>query len=64
VSIRLAEVALGRKCDVAVLVTGDTDLAPAVRIVHAIVPAIKIGFTFPCKRKIKNWRNYPIFPST
>ena len=40
-------------CDTVTLVTGDTDLAPAVRTAADIFPAKNICFAFPYKRKNK-----------
>jgi hypothetical protein len=39
------------KADTVVLVSGDTDLAPAVRTAHKLFPAKEICFAFPYKRK-------------
>jgi len=51
IALKLIEVFLSDKCDVAVLVTGDTDLAPAVRTAHRLFPFKKILFAFPPYRK-------------
>ena len=40
-------------CDTAVLVTGDTDIAPAVRAVKRLYPTKDVCFAFPYKRKNK-----------
>lgn len=40
-------------CDTVVLVTGDTDLAPAVRMPAEVFPSKTICFGFPYKRKNK-----------
>jgi uncharacterized LabA/DUF88 family protein len=40
-------------CDTVVLVTGDTDLAPAVRMAAEVFPEKNICFAFPYKRKNK-----------
>jgi len=40
-------------CDTVVLVTGDTDLAPAVRMAADVFPSKTICFGFPYKRKNK-----------
>ena len=39
------------QCDAAVLVTGDTDLAPTVRTATRLFPAKTVCFVFPYKRK-------------
>jgi len=41
------------RCDTVVLVTGDTDLIPAVKISNHLFPDRKIVFAFPYKRKNK-----------
>jgi hypothetical protein len=51
ISVRLLEVFIKDECDTAVLVTGDTDLAPAVRTARRLFPAKSICFLFPYKRK-------------
>ena len=40
-------------CDTVALVTGDTDLAPAVRMAADLFPEKNICFAFPYKRKNK-----------
>jgi uncharacterized LabA/DUF88 family protein len=47
------EVLMNNECDTVVLVTGDTDLAPAVRTVKRLFPDKTITFIFPYKRKNK-----------
>lgn len=37
-------------CDMAVLVSGDTDLSPAIRVARATFPDKRIGVIFPFKR--------------
>ena len=41
------------ECDTAMLVTGDTDIAPAVRTAQRLFPDKTIGFAFPFGRKNK-----------
>ena len=48
---RLIEILVSDKCDTAVLVTGDTDLAAAVRVAQKLSPDKTIIFAFPYKRK-------------
>lgn len=38
------------KCDTVVIVSGDTDLAPAIRVAKATFPTKKIGVLFPYRR--------------
>ena len=53
ISLKLMELFHLDACDTAVLVTGDTDLAPAIRTAADIFPAKGICFAFPYKRKNK-----------
>jgi len=50
IAARLFEVLFSDKCDTAVLVTGDTDLAPAVRTCKSLFPSKNILFAFPYRR--------------
>jgi hypothetical protein len=50
---KLMELFLLDQCDSAVLITGDTDLAPAVRTVIRLVPRASVLFGFPFGRKNK-----------
>jgi uncharacterized LabA/DUF88 family protein len=51
ISMKLIEVFHEDEADTAVLVTGDTDLAPAVRTAFRLYPARQICFAFPYKRR-------------
>lgn len=53
ISLKLMELFHLDTCDTAILVTGDTDLAPAVRMAVNIFPSKTICFAFPYKRKNK-----------
>jgi uncharacterized LabA/DUF88 family protein len=53
ISTKLLEVLHLDAADTVVLVTGDTDLAPAVRTARSLFPAKRIWFVFPYKRKNK-----------
>lgn len=52
-SLKIMELFHLDECDTVVLVTGDTDLAPAVRMAASVYPAKTICFAFPYKRKNK-----------
>ncbi|MBI2970455.1 MAG: NYN domain-containing protein [Gammaproteobacteria bacterium] len=52
-SAKLLELFHTDKCDTVVLMTGDTDLAPAVRTAAQIFPEKTVCFAFPYKRKNK-----------
>jgi len=51
IGIKLCELLYNDKCDIIVLVTGDTDLAPAVRHTKKCLPHKAIIFAFPYGRK-------------
>ena len=51
VAVKLLELFFTDNCDIAVLITGDTDLAPAVRTANQIFASKKVVFAFPYKRK-------------
>jgi NYN domain-containing protein len=53
IAAKLFELLINDECDTAVLVTGDTDLAPACRTAQQLFPNKAIGFAFPYKRKNK-----------
>jgi len=50
-AVKLIDVFLADSCDTAVLVTGDTDFAPAVRYVTQHYPTKRVCFLFPYARK-------------
>jgi len=49
--VKLVDVCFHKKCDVAVVVSGDTDLWPAVKMCKKIRPEMPIFFVFPYLRK-------------
>jgi hypothetical protein len=49
-AVQLLEVGHSGEADSVVLVTGDTDLAPAVRTCRRLFPGVFIYFAFPYKR--------------
>jgi uncharacterized LabA/DUF88 family protein len=51
IGLKLFEIFQQKECETAVLVTGDTDIAPALRMVKRYYPTAEIGFLFPYKRK-------------
>jgi len=53
IAVKLLEVLVTDSCDSAVLVTGDTDLAPAIRTADKLFPHKRIICAFPYKRKNK-----------
>ena len=53
IGIKLLEVGFRDLCDVVVVVSGDTDLAPAAKRFDSLFPEKKIVFAFPFARKNK-----------
>ena len=53
ISVKLLEILHDDAADTVVLVTGDTDVAPAVRTAGRLFPEKRIWFLFPYKRKNK-----------
>lgn len=51
IACKLFELLHKKECDTIVLVTGDTDLAPAIKTVKHLFPQNKIVCLFPYKRK-------------
>lgn len=51
ISIKLIEIFLKDECDTAILVSGDTDIAPAVKTAREVFPNKKVCFAFPYQRK-------------
>ena len=47
---KLLEVIVTNECDTAILVTGDTDLIPALKLVRRLLPRSAIGVMFPVFR--------------
>jgi len=50
IATKLLEILANGTIDIAVLVTGDTDLAPAVRTAVSLYPSKKVCFAFPYRR--------------
>jgi len=57
IATRLLEILITESSDTVLLVTGDTDLAPAVRTARTLFPSKKIGFLFPYRRKNRELAN-------
>jgi len=54
IGVKLLEIFITDECDTAVLLTGDTDLAPAVKTAQRLFPEKHILFAFPFLRKSKD----------
>ncbi|MBN2327619.1 MAG: NYN domain-containing protein [Candidatus Omnitrophica bacterium] len=53
-SIKLIELFITHECDIAAIMTGDTDIAPAVKTTKKLFPHSQILFIFPAFRKNKS----------
>src|SRR3954453_10007217 len=51
IAAKLFELLISDTCDTVILVTGDTDIAPACRTAQRLFPEKQIGFAFPFNRK-------------
>lgn len=49
-AMKLIEVIVRQECDTVVLMTGDTDLIPAIKTGNSLLPRTKIGVAFPLLR--------------
>jgi uncharacterized LabA/DUF88 family protein len=56
-SIKLIELLWQNQCDTAVLITGDTDISPAIRLVQTYFPNKRVGILFPYKRHNRELKN-------
>lgn len=52
-SLKLLELFVSDACDTVVLMTGDTDVAPAIRLAQRLYPNKRVLFAFPYNRKNK-----------
>ncbi|HSK73526.1 MAG TPA: NYN domain-containing protein [Pyrinomonadaceae bacterium] len=57
IAARLFEIFCLNKCDTVVLITGDTDIVPAVKTAQRIFPKKEIAFLMPYKRHNKELAN-------
>jgi hypothetical protein len=53
IATKLLELFFTNSCDTVMLVTGDTNVAPAVRSAQALFPKKNVCFAFPYRRKNK-----------
>jgi len=53
IAVKLFEVCFKSKADIIIIVTGDTDLSPAVKTCKELFPKKRILFAFPFDRKNK-----------
>jgi hypothetical protein len=50
IAIKIIDIFVRNEADTVVLVTGDTDLIPAIRMINGLLPRSKIGVAFPFRR--------------
>jgi len=50
-AVQIMDICIQNQADAIIVITGDTDLAPAIRKVRERFPAINITFAFPFQRK-------------
>jgi hypothetical protein len=50
-AVKLIEVLYSNQCDTAVVMSGDTDIAPAIRVAQRLFPERTVAIAFPFGRK-------------
>ena len=55
ISVKLLELMIVDECDTAVIITGDTDIAPAVRTTQKLFPKKPSYLLFLMEEKIASW---------
>jgi len=63
IAVKIIELFHNDDCDLQVIMSGDTDLAPAVRTSISLFPKKQICFAFPFNRKMKELSNLSTLPS-
>ena len=58
IALKLIEVFLKNECDIVAVVSGNTDIAPAVRMVKKSTRIKKYFSTFPPIEKTMNWKSF------
>lgn len=57
IALHLLQLAIQERYDKAIIISGDTDLIPAVKAVHATFPAKQIGVVIPIGRASEDLKN-------
>ena len=57
IAVKMLELLINDKTDTLVIITGDTDLAPAVKTAQSLFPQKKFVFAFPYKRENRELKN-------
>ena len=63
IAIKIIELFHNDSCDIQVIMSGDTDLAPAIRASIVLFPKKQICFAFPFNRKMKELSKLSTLPS-
>lgn len=61
IALKLLELAVQERYDKAIIVSGDTDLIPAIKAVHRTFPNKKIGVVIPIGRASEDFKNQADF---
>lgn len=61
IALRLLELAVQGRYDKAIIVSGDTDLIPAIKAVHRTFPTKQIGVVIPIGRASEDFKNQADF---
>lgn len=51
IAVKLIELFVSNECDTAVIITGDTDISPAIRALKRMFPEANVCFAFPYGRR-------------
>jgi hypothetical protein len=63
IAVKVIELFHNDSCDIQVIISGDTDLAPAIRTSLKLFPKKQICFAFPFNRKMKELSSLSTLPS-
>jgi len=61
IAVHLLKLAILDAYDTAIIITGDTDLIPAIEATFSIFPSKRIGIIFPPGRAVESLKNLPTF---
>ena len=61
IALRLLELAVQGRYDKAIIISGDTDLIPAIKVVHRTFPQKKVGVVIPIGRASEDLKNQADF---
>ena len=61
IAVQLLRLAILDAFDTAIIITGDTDLIPAIETTFGLFPSKRIGIIFPPGRAVESLKNLPTF---